>query len=386
MVRGARGARGALTVALVLVATALTACSGPAVSAPPSAPPNTVRIPLSAATSASGGWATVAMGHLGDPLNTFWELFHLTGTPARWTLATPPGVASNGGLVLAPGAGNSLAAGFEPTDLLHFSPLSLSSNGAASWTTGTVPGELLDAPDALAAAGTGYLALLRTGGGTLVANDGDLNTWTTTSVPAGLTPAGCGPTVTTAVAALADGSPVIGGDCTRGTRAAILLDRGGRWTSVGPVLPVVTGRAIRVVRLVGTADGAAALLRTGDATHGSLFAAWSRDDLATWSVSPALTTAASDLASTSVTPADGFVVTAGGTTGSRLAAVIDPGSSAWHRLPAPPSGTAVVAALPNGGYDAMTVDQSTLDVSTLGDAGWTLQARVKVPVSYGSSG
>jgi hypothetical protein len=45
----------------------------------------------------------------------------------------------------------------------------------------------------------------------------------------------------------------------------------------------------------------------------------------------------------------------------------------------------VVAALPGGGFDALAVDQSNLDVSVLGSGGWTLQAQVKVPIQYGSS-
>ena len=119
--------------------------------------------------------------------------------------------------------------------------------------------------------------------------------------------------------------------------------------------------------------------------HRSIVAAWSTDDLATWSVSPALATPGSDLVSTSVTPADGFVVLSTGTQGHRTAAAIDPGSATWQRLAAPPSGTAVVAALPGGGFDALAVDGSNLDVSVLGSGGWTLQAQVKVPIQYGSS-
>ena len=46
--------------------------------------------------------AIVAMGTLSDPINTFWQLFFRPNSTSRWTLATPPGVADNGGLVISP--------------------------------------------------------------------------------------------------------------------------------------------------------------------------------------------------------------------------------------------------------------------------------------------
>ncbi len=371
---------------LAVVAVTLASCAAPGVSAPPAPPAARVTIPLASATVASGGWASVAMGHLGDPSNTFWELFHLAGAVVHWSLVTPPGVASNGGLVLAPGPGGSLAAGFEPTDLLHFSPLARTAAGGASWSAGTAPGELASVPDALAAAGPGYVALLRSGLGTVVSNGGDLNTWTPVASLDGSAPPGCDPTGATAVAALADGSPEVGLECVRGRQAAILLDRGGRWLPVGPALPPVAGAGTEVLRLVGTGGGVAALIRAGGQRHGALYAAWSADGSSTWSVSPPLTTGAVSLVATGTTPAGGFVVTSAAPAGGRSAAVIDPGAAAWRTLAAPPSRTAVVAALPGGGFDALAVDHSTLGVSTLEGRGWTLQARVAVPIQYGSSG
>ena len=32
-----------------------------------------------------GTWATVAMGHLGDPANTFWQLLHSPNGTTGWT-------------------------------------------------------------------------------------------------------------------------------------------------------------------------------------------------------------------------------------------------------------------------------------------------------------
>src|ERR1035441_8003585 len=48
--------------------------------------------PLAASLGSSGGtWVAVAMGHLDDPLNTFWQLFFNGGPSSQWALATPPG-------------------------------------------------------------------------------------------------------------------------------------------------------------------------------------------------------------------------------------------------------------------------------------------------------
>ena len=75
--------------------------------------------------------------------------------PATWRLATPPGVADNGGLVVTGTGGASLLTGFVPSQDLTFSPLAATSDNGASWSpAGPVNPGLADAPDALAA-GTG---------------------------------------------------------------------------------------------------------------------------------------------------------------------------------------------------------------------------------------
>jgi hypothetical protein len=46
------------------------------------------------------------MGGSAAEHNNFWQLFVRPAATGKWRLATPPGVASNGGLVVAsPGAG-----------------------------------------------------------------------------------------------------------------------------------------------------------------------------------------------------------------------------------------------------------------------------------------
>ena len=56
------------------------------------------------------------MGHLDDPLNTFWQLFSLTGVPGRLGAGHPAGVAVNGGLGVGAGVGaRPVLAGFGPS-------------------------------------------------------------------------------------------------------------------------------------------------------------------------------------------------------------------------------------------------------------------------------
>jgi hypothetical protein len=81
--------------ALTGIAVALAGsplASGSAGAQPPA-------LPLTSAVSGpQGTWAVLAMGRLGTRNNTFWQLFHQDAGGGRWTLVTPPGVATNGGL------------------------------------------------------------------------------------------------------------------------------------------------------------------------------------------------------------------------------------------------------------------------------------------------
>jgi hypothetical protein len=374
----------------VLAAVVLAACSGPEVAVPPAASVSGPAIPLANSTAgAAGSWATVAMGHLNDPLNTFWELFHLTGSPLRWSLATPEGVASNGGVVMAAGSAGSLLTGFGPTNALHFSPVAQTADGGSHWATGVLPGGLAPVPAALATGAPGSVALVQADGGTVAATGGDLSSWHTVAVARTIEAAGGGPGCDldslTAVAALANGDPVVGGTCARGDRAAIVVDQGGRWTPVGPTLSTGPHATTRVVSLEGTATGAVALISADTGRSPVLFAAWSTDGLTSWSVSPPLSTVGSTLVSTGTTPTEGLVVQTDTASGAGSAEVIEPSTMAWQALPPLPKGTAVVAVTPGAGPDALIVRQGTLIVEALGAGVWVPAQTVKVPIPYGSS-
>jgi hypothetical protein len=85
------------------------------------------------ATTLAQSTAVIAMGHLRDPGNTFWELFLRPAGSPSWVLHTPPGVASNGGLVVAAPPAGSLTVGFLTSADLKFSPVAQRPDGGTSW-------------------------------------------------------------------------------------------------------------------------------------------------------------------------------------------------------------------------------------------------------------
>jgi hypothetical protein len=346
-------------------------------------------IPLTSSTvTADTTWATLAMGHLDDPLNTFWQLLALTGGTS-WQLATPPGVASNGGVFVA-AEPSAVLAGFGPSQYLRFSPLAHSTDQGSSWDPGLLPAGLARVPDALAAVGTESLAVLRTGGGAVVVSTGDLSTWRPVTSARALTrvPAlsGCGIGALTAVTLDADGRPLVGASCTRGGQAGLFAPSSTGWVSAGPGIPGVSSGPTEVIRLDETPAGTAALVSAGTGVGARLFGMWSTNGLRTWTVSDGLALDGTAPFSTGVTAAGGFVVATRGGGTSPTASVITPTATPWQALPALPSGTTSVAATPAGGFDALVPVQSTLSVFGLGSRGWARVQGLKVDIQYGSSG
>ena len=169
-----------------VVITALTACAagcGQAAShqAAPDVPAVTPSLNTSLATTA-GTWAAVVMGGSNADDNAFWQLFTRPAGSTSWKLVTPPGVATNGGFVLATEGGQSLIAGFRPGVDLTFSALTATRDNGSTWQPGSPlqPG-LADVPDALAAAPGGGRMLALLLGGTLTQSADDGTNWTTLS-------------------------------------------------------------------------------------------------------------------------------------------------------------------------------------------------------------
>jgi hypothetical protein len=382
-----------LAAALALAAAALAAgCGspGPAASGPAAeAPPGGAPFLATSLVTGAGTWAVVVMGGSVAAHNNFWQLFARPAGSSTWQLATPPGTADNGGLVLAD-AGGSLITGFRPSQYLTYTPLTLTSDGGRAWSsTGPLDAALANVPDALAAApGSGTLLALLTDGTAELAGPG-YTSWTTLATRRSLaaTAAGrrCGLQDLTAAAFAPAGTPLLGGTCGRPGTAGIFADTGGTWHAAGPGLPAaLAGQPVQVLRLTSTAGSTVALLEAGTGSGASLFAAWSADGGSHWTLSPPLPLRGAGLTSASFGPGGSAAVI----TAANRGQIITGAGASWLPLPPLPPGTATLAPGPAGMADALAVHGGTLAVwqHIPGGTTWAKVQVVNVPIPYGSSG
>ena len=342
--------------------------------------------PVQALSGPGGSWATVVMGHLHDPLNAFGELVYRPAcagscTPGAWALATPPGVASNGGLFAALGPGGTLTVGFGVSLDLTFSPLAATADAGATWSTGILPAALLPVTDSLATRGPAGLALVTTGGGEVLASPGALSSWTVLtrgSAVAGATSrSGCTGARLSAVSFDGAGA-LVGVDCSSGDRVGVFRVGAGAVSPVGPVMPVASGGGFRVERLVETGAGLEALVTSGNGSATRVWLATSVDDAATWTVSAPLAVGG-PVTSTSVDASGAVVVVA-----STRAVAAAPGVP-WAALGVLPAGTTVVAIGPVGTYSALVPSGSVLTVFVRSAGSWVRHQVLAVPIQYGST-
>ena len=263
--RPRRGAGAALLAAVT--AAGLASCGSahagqatPSAAARPPVPGHLRRLP-------GGSWAVLVMGGSAARHNNFWQVFVRPGQAGAWKLATPPGVASNGGITVAAEGGPALAAAIRPSQDLSFSPVASSSDNGAKWAqAGLLDAPLAGYPDALAAAPDGGLiALTRTGDVELRAHSGAA--WTrlasahTVAAAAGR---GCLPAQLTSVAYSPSGAALVAGACTREGQAGIFRLAGGHWSRTGPALPAALARRdVEVLQMARAGRTVAALLAVG---------------------------------------------------------------------------------------------------------------------------
>jgi hypothetical protein len=359
-------------------------------------PAATTSIPLATSLGGAGqpGWAVVEMGGSAASENNFWELFSRPAASARWRLATPLGVASNGGLMMA-AAGTGLVAGFGPSQDLAFSPVATISAPTGDWSQNTAPVSpgLASVPDALASGPDGELLALTRSGEVLRLSAAGASSGTATWSPVttlralGATAAGraCGLTALTAVGFTAAGTPEVGGSCSRPGAAAILeLQPGGGWQAVGPA---PAGSHVTVLGLAAGASRATALLQIRALSLVRVIAAWSAAGTTSWTISPSVTTGAglprSGVPRSLQLGSNGSValVLAGG----RGVTIAGPGGS-WQILAALPGRTATLASGPAGQLQALTAAGEWLRVwQRTAGGGWSQVQQVKVAIPYGSS-
>ncbi|MGH9028481.1 MAG: hypothetical protein ACRDV4_02550, partial [Acidimicrobiales bacterium] len=284
------GLVGALS-GLVMVTSSSPATASYASPGAP-APSPAVTLPLAGSvTTSQTTWATVVMGKDRGNFDLFWQLFAFDPKADRFALVTPPGVASNGGLVVAPDRnGTTALVGFGASQGLKFSPLALSANRGESWSQGGVPKALLAAPSVLSLAPNGA-ALALTGGATeaVLSRAGSLTSWKSLVTTSALssTPAGktCVIGSLEAVALSLAGSPVLGTSCREPDTPGVFVDSDRQWHLEDiPVPNSLAHDEFATLRLGATSALLAAV--QGKAT--SLVAAWEPRTNHPWVLSPAL--------------------------------------------------------------------------------------------------
>jgi len=343
--------------------------------------------PISASTTTPTGSSVLfAMGHFDSAENTFWELFLRPAGSSSWVLQTPPGVASNGGLVVAASPSGQWTVGFLVSALLKFSPLAQSADEGAHWSPGELPFPLTSAPDALAVGSTDdVLALVSPGGRRVLQTSGDLGAWRTVTTTGALAAAAptCGVQGVTAVAYNPAGQPLVGLRCAHGV--GILSGSGAStWHDIGPSLG---SGAASVTRLVSTPDGVAGLAQVQSGTRAKVVGFWGNGSTAGWAGSASLTVPAGWSVKATATgggSGQGLAVLLGSGEQRRVEVVAGPGAS-WVALPPAPRGASAVSDIGTE-VDTFVVAGSHLAVwASRGGSGWTRSASITVPVPYGSS-
>lgn len=341
-------------------------------------------------------WAVVVMGGSSAAHDNFWQLFTRPAAGMRWTLATPAGVADNGGLAVADAGARSLVTVFRPSQDLSFAPLSASRDDGAHWSQGgLLSSGLADFPDAFAgASGGGLIALTRRGDVEVAARAGAAWTSLASERTVAASPAGraCGLAQLTAAAFSSSGTPLLAGECTRPGTVGIFASGGGTWHATGPALPAsLARRNVEVLGLARVGETSAALLLAGQGPAASLVTAWSGDGGSHWRLSAAFGLRGRGVRSTAFGTGGAAGVTL---SGGGAVTVVGPGS-AWRSLPALPAGAAerpaaaaILAAGAGSGFEALIAHGGLLSVWQLspGAARWEQAQVIKVAIPYGSSG
>jgi hypothetical protein len=391
-------------------------------------------------TSLSAGhgaaWAVLEVGGSRAQHSNFWQLLVRPSASAAWRLATPPGVADNGGLVAAApvattsapsgtgGTGKSsgtagtgktsgtsgpggasgsggasgvrpagLVAGFVPSQDLTFSPLAASNDGGRHWAPGLLPAGLAATASALAAGPDGRLLALTGAGAQLSGRGGTGWTPLVSTKALAASPAGrsCGLTGLTAVAFGSSGAPLLAGACRHPGVTGIFFRSGTQWRLADLKPPAgFAGQPVTVARLTATAPGKLTALLAAGRAQGkaqALAAAWLGDGQP-WTTSAPLPLHGRQLVSTAA-GADG---TAGVILTGGRAAIIHPATgadaAAWTALPALPAAAADLVLGPGRQVSVLTAGRTTVTawpLSTTGTA-WSPGQKLTIPVPFGSSG
>lgn len=350
--------------------------------------------PLSGSIStASVSAAVVQMGRNDGHHDLFWQLFTERSGSGRWRLATPPGVADNGGLVVSGAAPASVLVGFGASAGLTFSPMALSDDAGANWSPGGLPDRVVTVPSAVALGGSDRAAALVAGTTTeVLGRHGSLTNWSTVTSTRSLASVAaaksCGVGAIHAVDLDPNGRILLGTSCARPGVVGLFTQSGSGWRLANlPVPRAATQEAFTVLR-IGTVGSTVGGLLAGISRNGvDLYAAWGAVSSEAWAISRplAIGTGAQIVASGDGPNASQFVIVRTGA--SQRAEVVTAPGSRWQSTSELPTGTATIAIEPNGVIDALVVADTTLTVLKHqgGGTGWSKTETVNVPIVFGSS-
>jgi hypothetical protein len=334
------------------------------------------------------------MGHLDQPLNTFWQLFYRPAGAKAWSnQASALAVATNGGIVVSSDGAASIVVGIRPTNYLGFSPL-IATFDARSWSPESPIGALVDVPDSLAlGSGGDALALVSNGKASeLVSRRGSLGRWRTLATMSGLASSragrACGMASLSAVGYLG-ADALVGAACRRAGAIGLFTPAGGSWRGAGLVVPSgLHSSGSDVLGFAVTTDGLCALVELTVTTSTDLIGECASDGGSSWRVSGVLPVKGST-ASVSLGPTAGVGMFALVTASSKPArlVVLTASDMEWTELASPPAGTATVAFAGGGGVDALAVNDTLFTDWRLrrDGRGWQSRQRIRVPIEFGSS-
>ena len=386
----------AVLMALVLSVAGLDGCSGSGTAlgetdGPITAPETPTPLATSVRTS-EGTWATIPMGRLDEPLNTFWQLFYRPNGSVPWSdRVEATATATNGGLVLA-SAGPSLLVGVRPSVDLTFTPLISTSNGGRSWSDGLVAKQLAARPDALATFSGHALALVNSSvGGQVLADVGGISKWRALVTQGGLARAraekSCSLGSLTSVGYLG-ARPLIGGNCVHAGVVGLFANAHGIWRLAGPTLPSSLDNGwAEVLGLWTSQRTTVAMVAVTAASGTAVLAAWSQP-AGGWATSVPLTISSNEqVASFGPGPGKDVFVLLRDAFGADRLALAQHGSSSWQQLPPPPPRTATVAFGPSAPPDALVANGTKFSAWSLdvGSKRWAEDQVMDVALQYGSS-
>jgi hypothetical protein len=353
-----------------------------------------ISVPLagSVATAASAS-AVVVMGKDDGQHDLFWELFGYDSATSRWKLITPPGVADNGGLMVAQGNATNLLVGFGASQGLAFSPVALSSNGGKAWSPGGLAEPLATAPSAIALGeNSSAVALVDGGREEVLVRAGSLTSWATLTTESNL--AGlevgkmCGVQSIGAVAIRPGGQVLVGASCRQSGVVGVFANSGASWSLMRvPVGDNERSESFATLRLTNAGGPTTGLFSGVDGATRTLLAGWAAPTGGGWTLSAPLVLRAGDRVIASGVGSSGsqFVLLRSG--GSTRAEIISSPSAAWKPISPLPAGTATIATQPGGQLVALSVSDAHFTVWQVGSdgTGWKKQQSTTVPIAFGSS-